>query len=547
MPSILDYLFNAASFMPHGYCLLWRPDLVAMHGVADALTALAYFSIPMAIHMVIRRRSDLQYTWLAWLFISFISLCGLTHVIGLMTLWQPVYGLEGLVKLATAGVSVVTAILVWPLLPKALAFPSPVLLRETNEHLEGEVLQRQRIEDELRVAQRELERRVSDRTLQLHEANEKLEIINDEYVRALLRLQAIVNETVDGMITIDERGQIEDYNPACEQIFGYSVGEAVGKNVKQLMTDVDAKHHDRYLQQYLTTGKAQIIGIGREVVGRRKDGSTVPLDLSISEIKLGDRRLFSGVLRDVTERKRRDAERDDLVDRLKRSNQELEQFAYIASHDLRAPLRALSILPKWLRRDLDKAGGVTPDIDEHLSDMKVQVERMDRLLTDLLDYSRIGRAPGSVTSIDPRQVVDDLRALLQPPPGFVVTVDGELPAIEAIPTEFELVLRNLISNAIKHHDCGHGQITIRGGRERDAVVFEVSDDGPGIAPEYHQRIFEMFSTLKSRDEVEGSGMGLALIKKIVDRWGGRIEVLSTAEARGTTFRFTMPSAIRSAA
>lgn len=547
MSSLIDYLFGAASYIPHGYCLLWRPDLVAMHGVADALTALAYFSIPAAIHVVIRRRRDLQYTWLAWLFIAFIGLCGLTHVIGLATLWQPVYGLEALVKLATAGVSVATALLIWPLLPKALAFPSPALLREANEHLEGEVLQRKHVEHELRETQRELERRVSDRTLQLHEANEKLEIININYVRALLRLQAIVNEAVDGLITIDERGQIEDYNPACERIFGYTADEAIGQNVRTLMTTADSERHDGYLEKYLATGEARIIGIGREVLGRRKDGSTVPLDLSISEIRLGDRRLFSGVLRDVTERKRIDAERDDLVERLRRSNQELEQFAYIASHDLRAPLRALSILPKWVRRDLDDAKAVTPAIDEHLSDMKVQVERMDRLLTDLLDYSRIGRVPGSVTSINPGEVVENLRKLLLPPPGFAVLVEGELPDVWAVPTEFELVLRNLISNAIKHHDRDHGKITIRGGHDQGSAVFEVSDDGPGIAPEYHQRIFEMFSTLKSRDEVEGSGMGLALIKKVIDRWGGRIEVLSSVERRGTTFRFTMPSAMRSAA
>ena len=518
-----------------------------MHAIADALTALSYFSIPAVIHIFILRRPDIQYSWLAWLFGAFIGACGMTHAIGLVTLWQPIYGLEGLVKLGTAGISVVTAALMWPLLPKVLALPSPAQLREANDQLQSEVNQRNLAQAELRRAHQELERRVDERTQQLQEANEQLAKLSAERERDLLRLQSILDNTVDALITIDESGKIEDYNPACERIFGYPAGEVVGQNVKMLMNPVDSGQHDGYLQHYLTTGSAKIIGIGREVEGRRKDGSSVPLELSVGEIRLGDRRLFSGILRDISERKEAEAQREDLVDRLRASNQELEQFAYVASHDLRAPLRALSILSKWIRRDLDGSNGVSPEIDEHLGDMTTQVERMDRLLADLLDYSRIGRVPASVMTIDPIEVVDSVRDLLQPPPMFQIEVEGALPAVDAIPTEFELVLRNLIANAIKHHDRDHGRIIIRSGHDGDHVFFEVSDDGPGIAPDYHRQAFEMFSTLQSRDDVEGSGMGLALIKKIVERWGGRVSIRACDEERGATFRFTMPPAMRGAA
>ena len=533
--------------MPHGYCLLWRPDLVAMHGLADALTAASYFSIPAVIHIFMRRRSDLKYGWLAWLFIAFISACGMTHVIGLATIWQPMYGLEGLVKLSTAAVSVATAVLMWPLLPKALAVPSPLQLREANEHLEEEILQRRQAEEQLLQTQQELERRVSARTRELHEANDKLAKINDAHERALLRLQSILDNTVDALITIDESGVIEDYNPACEQIFGYTADEVVGRNVRMLMNQGDADRHDGYLDQYLSTGTARIIGIGREVEGRRKDGSPVPLELSVGEIRLGERRLFSGILRDVSERKDAEARREDLVARLKSSNQELEQFAYVASHDLRAPLRALSILPKWMRRDLDKSGAITPAIEEHLNDMTIQVDRMDMLLADLLEYSRIGRAKGSVSEVDPKNVIERIRELLHPPPTFELVVEGDLPAVRTFQTEFELVLRNLITNAIKHHDKDAGRISVRGGYDGDGVFFEVSDDGPGIDPDYHEGIFDMFSTLRSRDDVEGSGMGLALIKKIVERWQGRVAVHSPRGERGTAFRFTIPSGDKAAA
>jgi PAS domain S-box-containing protein len=330
-------------------------------------------------------------------------------------------------------------------------------------------------------------------------------------------------------------------------MFGFTAAEIVGSNVKMLMTSCDAQQHDSYLQYYITSGSAKIIGIEREVNGRRKDGTFIPLELSVSEIRLGDRRLFSGILRDISERKQAEAQRETLLGQLQASNQELEQFAYIASHDLRAPLRALSILPKWIKQDLEKIGSVPPSIAEHLADMRTQVDRMDQLLTDLLEYSRIGRAQGVISPLDPGSVVENVRALLQIPPGFILTIETDLPVVETIPTEFELVMRNLISNAVKHHDRDQGRIVVRGGYDGADAFFEVRDDGPGIWPEYHKRIFEMFSTLRSRDEVEGSGIGLALIKKIVERWGGKVSVISRRGERGATFQFTMPARVRAAA
>jgi PAS domain S-box-containing protein len=547
MFGILDYLFGAASFMPHGYCLLWRPDLVAMHAVADALTAASYFSIPIVILMFLRRRGRFDHAWLAWLFIGFIAACGVTHAIGLVTLWQPVYGLEALAKLATAAISLATAALMWPLLPQALALPSPSALRRANDDLQAEIHQRQQAEAELRIAHQDLEQRVLARTRELEATNQQLARLNAEHERTLLRLQSILDNTVDALITIDEHGEVEGYNAACERIFGYPAEAVVGRNIRMLMDPTDAERHDGYLKRYLATGDARIIGFGREVVGRRADGSLVPLELSVSEIRLGDRRIFSGILRDISERKEAEARGEALVRQLRASNEELEQFAYVASHDLRTPLRALSILPQWLARDLEQAGSLIPEVEEHLTDMTTQVARMDRLLIDLLDYSRLGRADGAPTLIDSAEAVAQVRDLLRPAPGFDLSIEGDLPPVTVIATEFELVLRNLIANAIKHRDRDHGRIVVRGGWQSGEAYFEVSDDGPGIAPDYHRRIFDMFCTLRPRDEVEGSGMGLALIKKLVERWGGRVSVTSSAETRGSTFRFTLPAPVRSAA
>lgn len=175
MGGILTYLFGAAAFVPHGYCLLWRPDLVALHAISDVATAIAYFSIPAAIVVFMRRRPDFDHPNVAALFAIFILGCGLTHVADLTTLWWPVYGLEGLLKAGTATASILTAIVVWRLLPQVLLVPGPAQLRQANEDLRAEVLRRSAAEAALLQARDGLESQVASRTEELAQANRRLE------------------------------------------------------------------------------------------------------------------------------------------------------------------------------------------------------------------------------------------------------------------------------------------------------------------------------------------------------------------------------------
>ena len=174
MGNILDYLFSAATFIPHGYCLAWRPDLVALHLVSDMLIFLAYFSIPVGLIYFMQRRQDLRYRWMFGLFATFIFACGTTHIFGALTLWQPYYGLEGLVKAMTAAVSVATAVLIWPLIPKALALPSPAQLANANAQLQAEMTVREAAEAELRYSNAVMEQRIEERTRALSDANAQL-------------------------------------------------------------------------------------------------------------------------------------------------------------------------------------------------------------------------------------------------------------------------------------------------------------------------------------------------------------------------------------
>jgi len=226
---------------------------------------------------------------------------------------------------------------------------------------------------------------------------------------------------------------------------------------------------------------------------------------------------------------------------LERSNRELDQFAYIASHDLKEPLRAINNLARWIAED---AGQVLPQPSiEHLVKLRGRVQRMERLLDDLLAYSRVGRREGEVEIVQTKVLVEEVVYLLTPPKGFTVQIDEELPALVTPHAPLALVFRNLIGNALKHHhQPTQGEVHVRAQDLGDFIEFCVSDNGPGIDPHHHERIFELFQVLRPRDEVEGSGMGLAIVKKTVEHRNGRIYVDSTP-GQGTAFCFTWPKRI----
>jgi signal transduction histidine kinase len=231
---------------------------------------------------------------------------------------------------------------------------------------------------------------------------------------------------------------------------------------------------------------------------------------------------------------------DERTIELERSNRELDQFAYVASHDLKAPLRGISQLADWIRED---AGGLLPPAtQEHLAKLQGRVRRMDMLLNDLLSYSRAGRQRHTLEEIDSATLIHNVVEMLALPPGFIITVPETLPVLTGERIPLESVFRNLIGNAIKHHkNPSEGRVTISATVRDKLVEFAITDNGPGIDPRFHQRVFEMFQTLQPRDQVEGSGVGLAMVKKLVESRGGTITVQS-APGEGATFCFTWPVA-----
>jgi PAS domain S-box-containing protein len=246
------------------------------------------------------------------------------------------------------------------------------------------------------------------------------------------------------------------------------------------------------------------------------------------------RGMFSMAI-DITERRNMELALEAKQAELLRSNQDLEQFAYVASHDLKAPLRAIELLVQWIKEDLE--GQDIGDVQANLSLLGQRTRRLTRLLDDLLAYSRAGRRVGECRRTDCNALVRDVIELAAPPDGCRVELVEPLPSFETYGTALEQVLRNLIGNAIKHHPGPEVNVRVGCGDGGDHYVFSVEDDGAGIPAEYADRVFQMFQTLKPRDQVEGSGMGLAIVQRIVAWQGGRIWFEAGSGGRGTVFRF----------
>lgn len=222
---------------------------------------------------------------------------------------------------------------------------------------------------------------------------------------------------------------------------------------------------------------------------------------------------------------------------LERSNSELDQFAYVASHDLKAPLRVIDNASRWLEEDL--ADHFDEDTRESMDLLRNRVARMERLLEDLLQHSRIGRIAPPTTMISGPDLVEEIRSLAGTPGTFTLEVANSMSRIMVQKMPLQTVLLNLVANAIKHHDRDHPHIRIAVLETPRMHIFTIEDDGPGIAPRYHKKVFELFQTLQPRDRVDSSGMGLAMVRKHVDVVGGTIELISDGK-RGTTFRLHWP-------
>ena len=396
---------------PHGHCYLWNDKLVALHVISDVLITLSYFTIPIALVYLVKKRDDLHFNYMFILFGVFIFACGLTHLVNIYNVWYGAYWLSGTIKLITAVASVGTAILVWPLVPKALALPSNETLRKVNVRLQEESERNLAQKQELEVLSHKLQNLVEERTAEIDELN-------------------------------------------------------------RVKAELERRNHE-----------------------------------------------------------------------LAESNEALQHFTYIASHDLKEPLRTITSMGELLDNSL--AGRTSEQESQMINFVTSAASRMTILIDDLRSYTVVGSNNEQFSDTNMDEIVDNVLSDLSVRIAEIGTDVNKSPLGQAmlIAPQFQQLMSNLISNAVKFSARSQSpQISI--GRLEDVAENEIGlyvrDNGIGIDPRCRSKIFGVFERLNNREEFEGTGIGLAICKKIIDRHGGRIEV-GGESGKGTEFRVIFPN------
>jgi PAS domain S-box-containing protein len=352
--------------------------------------------------------------------------------------------------------------------------------------------------------------------------------------------ESLLEVAPDPIVIVDMHGAIAIVNRQTELTFGYPRQELIGQPVEVLVPENLRDVHAAERHTYQADPHTRPMGVGLELMGRRKDGSTFPVEISLSPLHTESGALVISIIRDITGRKQAEEQLRATAADLERSNRELEQFAYVASHDLQEPLRMVASYTQLLSRRYQ--GQLDQDADEFIGFAVDGALRMQELINDLLTYSRVGSRSLELQRVDANTVVDRVISNLGgaiEDSGATVTRD-ELPTLQADATQLEQLFQNFIGNGIKFRRPEiPPEVHVTARRTGAGWCFAVRDNGIGIEPQYLERIFVLFQRLHSRAEYPGTGIGLAICKKIVERHGGTIAVRSEP-GHGTTFEFTLP-------
>ena len=350
----------------------------------------------------------------------------------------------------------------------------------------------------------------------------------------------LLDAAPDGIVITDADGVIRLVNPHAERLFGYAPGELLGQAIEILVPDSARRVHVAHRRGFAERPTTRRMGTGLKLMARRKDGKDVPTEISLSPLDTPEGRFTVSAIRDVTERRETELLLQTQADALQRSNEQLQQFAYVASHDLQEPLRMVSSYLQLLERRY--ADRLDDDAREFIGFAVDGAKRMQALIQDLLAYSRIGAKEDVHSRVDLNEtmarVLKDLEVAVADA-GATVQADP-LPTVTAEPAELAQLLSNLVGNALKFRRPGVPPVVQVSARHLgDRWEIAVRDNGIGLEPKYADRIFQIFQRLHTRQEYPGTGIGLAICKRIVERHGGAIRVESIP-GEGTTFSFTLP-------
>ncbi len=510
-------MFDYSNFMPHGHCFLWKPEILWPIVGADITITTSYLSIPAALIYFAWKKTGMHDKSVLILFGTFILFCGATHAFSIYTIWVPDYISSAILKVLTASVSALTAFVVWKKMPLALKIPSPQELENKNL--------------ELQALNRELERRVEAR------------------VKESKRLARIVNQSTDAISSADANNEIISWNKSCERLFQYSVGEALGMPLKQLIDHSSLSEFEK-IKNAIAKGNAY----GPiETRGLRKDGTSVEISLSVFPLldKSGNPIGSSSITRDISERKKLDDKLRQKSLEIEKKNKQLEElnkskdeFLSNISHELKTPLGIISGFVDILDRCKDDETRVKMSIDGIRRNIMAQTY----LVNDLIDISRFGSKKFSL-NVDSSNIYDILQAALESVDfsarrkNISVNLDISIKekVISCDQRRLKQILWNLLSNSVKFTPSG-GKIDLKVTQSNDSFVFEVIDSGKGLDSDEVKNVFNRLWQSKSNSENEriGMGLGLTITQDLVNSHGGKIEVSSPGPGKGTRFRFNIP-------
>lgn len=359
-----------------------------------------------------------------------------------------------------------------------------------------------------------------------------------QFEKTASNAQALLETAPDSMVIVNDKGQIVFVNAQTEQLFGYHRHELLGNKIEILIPEKYA-NHKQYRDKYIGNHKPRSMGQGAELFGKTKSGKEVPVEISLSPLQTKDGLFVSAAIRDITDRKKIEERLENFNEELQAKNKDLEQFAFVSSHDLQEPLKTvLGFVPLLKEGYKDVLGD---EGNMYIKFIEDACSRMDESVTSLLEYSRIERN-SELTEIDTKSLVNevivDLTNSIEKSNANITL--KELPVIKGYKTELRLVFQNLLTNAIKFKSSDKNpEISLSAKKVGNCYEFQIKDNGIGIKPEHHEKIFIIFQRLHNRKKYSGSGIGLAHCRKIIELHGGKIWVDSELN-KGSNFKFTIP-------
>ena len=510
----LQHMFSSADLTPHGFCLLWREDLLLLNAAADAAIGLSYYVIPVALTYFVLKRRDVAFGFLFWMFAAFILACGTTHLFEIWTIWHPAYGLQGAMKLATAAVSASAAVAVWGLMPRALAFPSPSQYLEVRTALTSEIQER-------------------------HQVSEALTETEQRYE---LLIESVTNYAI---ISLDLHGIIKDWNKGAERIKGYRAEEVIGRHFSMFYApeDQDRGMPVKNLEEAAREGRYEA-----EALRVRKDRTLFLANLVIQPIydQRGVQIGFAKITRDVTQHR-------ELEERLRQS-QKMEAIGQLTggvAHDFNNHLTVI-----FASLDLAQGTMANPERLAQALDSAIKAaERAASLTAQLLAFAR--RQPLKPEAIDVARLLTQTSGLLDRVLGERIRIEtirsGGLWPAYCDATQLEAALLNLgvnardampdggkltleVANAYLDDDYAAGNPDVNPG---PYVMVAVTDTGVGMSHEIMQRAFDPFFTTKP--EGQGTGLGLSQVFGFIKQSGGHVKLYSEV-GQGTAVKLYIPRA-----